>query len=73
MIPEGLIKAEQQHNLTSHIKNSLPLLIPADHAGQLVQWHPGLRPPVLQQLHNISCLKYPRQTHPHPFTTHSKS
>ena len=45
----------QQHNLTSHIQDSLPLLIPADHTGQLVQCHPGLKPPVLQQLHHISC------------------
>ena len=57
----------------SQIQDSLPLLIPADHTGQLVQCHPGLRPPVLQQLHHISCLKHPQQTHPHPFTTHSKN
>ena len=33
---------------TSHIQDSLLLLIPADHTGQLVQCHPGLRPPVPQ-------------------------
>jgi hypothetical protein len=50
-----------------------PLLIPANHSGQPVQCHPGLQPPVLQQLvPSPVTLKYLPTDPPHHLTPHSK-
>ena len=50
-----------------------PLLIPANHSGQPVQCHPGLQPPVLQQLvPSPVTLKYLPTDPPHRLTPHSK-